>query len=57
MPNIFSPFVTTKPPGKGMGLGLSLSKVMANDMGGDLVAENTQTGARFILTLRAGALS
>jgi signal transduction histidine kinase len=56
MPNIFSPFVTSKPPGKGMGLGLSLSKVMANDMGGDLLVENTSTGARFSLTLRAGEL-
>lgn len=51
MSNMFNPFVSSKPPGKGMGLGLALSKVMASDMGGDLVAENTPTGARFTLTL------
>lgn len=56
MPRIFNPFVSSKPPGKGMGLGLALSKVMAKDMGGDLKAENTTLGARFTLSLNAAAI-
>jgi signal transduction histidine kinase/CheY-like chemotaxis protein len=54
---IFEPFAQTHPTGAGVqgnGLGLSICRSMARQMGGDLViAENApnKTGAHFILTL------
>jgi len=48
---IFEPFFTTKKAGKGTGLGLSVSYGIIKDMGGTLKAENTATGARFIISL------
>jgi signal transduction histidine kinase len=46
---LFRPFHTTKHGGTG--LGLYLSRQIARDHGGDLVAENLPNGVRFILTL------
>jgi signal transduction histidine kinase/ligand-binding sensor domain-containing protein len=49
---IFEPFFTTKPTGVGTGLGLSLSyDIIAQGHGGVLKAENTSTGAEFIIRL------
>ncbi|MFT5481675.1 MAG: signal transduction histidine kinase [Halieaceae bacterium] len=48
---IFEPFYTTKEMGKGTGLGLSLSYGIVRDMGGVIVAENIEDGARFTITL------
>lgn len=48
---IFEPFVTTKPPGAGTGLGLSLSFGIVSDMGGTLTAENRGAGAVFTIEL------
>ncbi|PVV05941.1 MAG: hypothetical protein B6D77_17230 [gamma proteobacterium symbiont of Ctena orbiculata] len=49
---LFDPFYTTKAVGKGTGLGLYISYGLAQDMGGDLSAENsTEGGAVFTLTL------
>jgi C4-dicarboxylate-specific signal transduction histidine kinase len=48
---IFEPFVTTKPPGAGTGLGLSLSFGMVTEMGGTLAAENRGEGAVFTIDL------
>jgi two-component system sensor histidine kinase RegB len=39
--HIAEPFFTTKPPGKGMGLGTFLARVFAENMGGALVYEST----------------
>lgn len=51
IPVLFEPFFTTKPPKKGTGLGLSISYGIIRDLGGNLRAENTENGARFIIEL------
>ncbi|MES9823499.1 MAG: ATP-binding protein [Candidatus Thiodiazotropha endolucinida] len=52
MNKLFDPFYTTKEVGKGTGLGLYISYGLAQDMGGDLSAENSvDGGAIFTLTL------
>ena len=48
---MFEPFVTTKPPGKGLGLGLMLSNHIARSFGGELRARNLPGGAEFVVTL------
>ena len=51
---LFHPFVTTKPDG--MGIGLSLSRTIAQHSGGTLEHDARYTrGARFVLTLPAAA--
>lgn len=47
-----TPFFSTKPSGKGMGLGLAISAQIIDEMGGTLHAENTAGGgATFVITL------
>lgn len=54
----FDPFFTTKEPGKGLGLGLSISYNIVRDFGGRLEAANhPQGGALFTLTLPRAAES
>jgi len=49
---LFLPFFTTKPPGKGTGLGLAVSKSYLERVGGALSAEDLPTGgARFTVSL------
>jgi len=49
---IMDPFFTTKDIGKGVGLGLSVSKGLAERQDGNLVLDRTmKSGARFLLTL------
>lgn len=51
---VFDPFFTSKPVGKGTGLGLYISYGLAADQGGDLqVANHPDGGAIFTLTLPA----
>lgn len=50
---LFTPFVTTKP--KGLGLGLVIAHDILRDFGGDLSAESTVAGATFILKLKVAA--
>jgi len=52
LPTLFEPFVTTKPAGKGTGMGLAVSRHLAEAMKGRLWAENRlEGGARFVLEL------
>lgn len=50
---IYEPFFTTKPAGRGLGLGLSISFAIVSDFGGRLLASNLDAGgARFEVHLR-----
>jgi two-component system NtrC family sensor kinase len=54
---IFEPFVTTKPEGLGTGLGLSVSRTISREHGGELVLEATPgPGASFRLSLPMDAV-
>lgn len=53
-PRLFEPFVTTKPPGEGTGLGLFISQRRAHELGGSVTLEPGRTGgthARVVLPL------
>ncbi|MFH0783997.1 MAG: cache domain-containing protein [Pseudomonadota bacterium] len=53
LPKIFNPYYTTKGTSSGTGMGLYMSKmIVEKEMGGELRAENTVGGARFMITLK-----
>jgi len=55
---MFEPFVTTKPAGKGLGLGLMLSNHIARSFGGELRARNLMPcGAEFVVLLPSADLA
>jgi len=52
LPQLFEPFVTTKEPGTGLGLGLAISSGIIGEFGGSLVAANRpEGGAEFTIEL------
>jgi two-component system, NtrC family, sensor kinase len=52
LPRLFELFFTTKPAGKGTGLGLAMSRHLLAQFGATISAENRPTGgARFVVTL------
>jgi signal transduction histidine kinase len=55
--HLFEPFVTSKPVGKGTGLGLALSREYVASFGGTLALAPSSTGARFAIVLPAVAAS
>jgi two-component system NtrC family sensor kinase len=56
LPRIFDPFYTTKDPGRGTGLGLSVSHGIVKRHGGEIWAESTPgAGTTFVVTLPAEA--
>lgn len=58
LPRIFNPFFTTKPPGEGRGLGLSVAYSIVAEHEGLIRAENGPAGgALFIIELPVGAPS
>ncbi len=53
LPQIFNPYYTTKGASSGTGMGLYMSKmIVEKEMGGELLAANTPTGARFTIKLK-----
>lgn len=52
---IFEPFYTTKPVGRGTGIGLSVARRTMQALGGGISVANTGTGACFSLTFRNAA--
>lgn len=49
LPRMFDPYFTTKE--KGSGIGLYMSKMIVEHMGGSITGENADGGARFVVTL------
>jgi len=52
---LFEPFYTTKPPGKGTGLGLHISHTVVARHGGRIDVDSSPAGTCFVVTLPSGA--
>jgi two-component system C4-dicarboxylate transport sensor histidine kinase DctB len=47
---LFSPFVSSK--ADGLGLGLAIAQTIAREFGGDLILADSEAGAAFVMTLQ-----
>lgn len=57
LPRIFQPFFSTKGPGRGSGLGLSICRTIVTDLGGRITAESEiGGGTRFTVKLPVAAV-
>ena len=57
LPQLFVPFVTTKAPDRGRGVGLAASRGLVGAMGGTIIARNEAEGALFVITLTSASLN
>ena len=53
--HLFEPFVTTKAPGEGTGLGLAVVHGIVTDHGGEITATSSARGTTFAVTLQEAA--
>ena len=53
LPTVFDPFVTTKAPGHGTGLGLDIVRRLARSFHGDVIVESRPGRTEFAVTLLA----
>jgi len=52
---LFQPFISTKAPGEGLGLGLTMCKRIVDDMNGTIEFETRKEGTVFRVALPMGA--
>lgn len=53
---LFEPFLTTKAPGKGTGLGLAVTRHLVESIGGSISWQSDGQGTRFVVSFRGGPI-
>jgi len=52
---LFTPFFTTKEPGKGTGMGLAVSQSIVREHDGEITFSSTPAGSRFVVAIPMAA--